>query len=196
MHGCAKPIPTEYYSRTPPSAAPRELPGGKALRVGVSVDVTWALESVRATKAKRDVGVIPDVLYAPARELAEAFITHARDRSAFAEVDWVRPQRVEALDYQVELLVSFEYGGGKSPKYCLGRLVANLYSADHSKLLDRAVFFHEAMYTSKDSKQPQRTLAGEDVLVALRAALFDQLIARMTKAVPAAEPETSNTPAP
>jgi hypothetical protein len=154
--GCAKPIQTELYSRTPddgPAASTR--PAATALRVGMGGD-------------EAAVGA--------------AFIAHAANRQAFASIGWARPENLHELDCQVECTLAFEHGGDSQVHYCLGRLVANIYNADHSRLLDRTVKFHEAMYT------PHPRLAhlahdGTEIEARLRSALFDELIAHLQPAL-------------
>ena len=148
--GCAEPIKTEYYSRTPPTE-PQWRPSRpvSSMRVGIGAE------------SMEDGGT---------------FAAYASGLGAFEYIGWARPELVPNLDCQVECAVSFEHSGDKQVHYCLGRLVANIYTADHSALLDRVVHFHEAMYTS-ESKRPQFTHDGQDVHKAVRERLFDELIA-------------------
>ena len=147
--GCAEPIKTEYYSRTPPTELQwRPSKPASSLRVGIGAE------------SMEDGGT---------------FATYARRQGAFKYIGWARPKLIPDLDCQVECAVSFEHGGGKQVHYCLGRLVANIYNADHSALLDRTVRFYEAMYTSK-SKEHQFTHDGQDVHKVVRERLFDELI--------------------
>lgn len=158
--GCAKPIKTQYYSRTPQTDS-QWRPGKRAssLRVGIGAE------------SMEDGG---------------AFATYAGGQGAFEYIGWARPQLIPDLDFHVECVVSFEHDGDKQVHYCLGRLVANTYNADHSVLLDRTVRFHEAMYTSK-SKEDQLTHDGQDVHEVLRERLFDELIAYLGAAPEAAK---------
>ncbi len=153
--GCAEPIKTEYYSRTPPTE-PQWRPGGPAssLRVGIGAE------------SMEDGGT---------------FAAYASGQGAFEYLGWARPELIPGLDCQVECAVSFEHAGDKQVHYCLGRLVANIYNADHSALLDRVVRFHEAMYTSK-SKEHQFTHDGQNVHEVVRERLFDELIAYLETA--------------
>ena len=149
LAGCAEPIEAEFYSRTPATAAQWSAgrPGAE-LRVGVGPESPLT---------------------------GGAFISYAASKGAFAHVDWLRPEHIENLDCVVECALTFEHEGGGNVAYCLGRLVANVYTPDHSRLIDRTIKFHEAMYTPQ-RKDDQFTHDGRDVHAILQAALFDELI--------------------
>jgi len=179
--GCAKPIAPLYYTRTPLDVTTANgLPKGRGLRVGVGVDLSVSPQPRGGRNAPAGLAAAEATAYLVAQQVAEAFIQHAREREAFANVNWVLPEDVGTLDCQLEIDLSYEESGNRQAHYCLGRLVANIYNGDHSQLLDRAVFFHEAMYTAKDSKQSHMTSTGEDARASLRSALFEELINFMT----------------
>ncbi len=149
VNGCAKPIETRIYTRTPPGDVPPSLGrSGASLRIGLGCE-------------------------APAD--AEAFIAHAQHCGAFAFVDWARPENLDQIDCQIDCKLSFRHEGDKQVHYCLGTLVANIYNPDHSRFLARVMRFHEAMY-STDPKNPALTHNGRNMPEALRKALFDELI--------------------
>ncbi|MCO6437285.1 MAG: hypothetical protein J5J06_09390 [Phycisphaerae bacterium] len=114
--------------------------------------------------------------YRAARDTAEAFISQAKDSGRFESIGWVRPETMQALDCQLELSVSLESSSQKGVRYCLGRIVANIYDNEHSRLLDRVVLFHEVMYTPRNSKQPYVAYDGSSVHKIVRTGLFDQLM--------------------
>jgi len=148
-NGCAKPIEMRLYGRTPPGdVAPMLGRSGSALRVGMGCE---------------------------AMVDAEAFISHAQRRRAFAFVGWARPDNLDQIDCQIDCKLSYRHEGNKQLHYCLGSLVVNVYNPDHSRLLLRVMRFHEAMYTT-DPKNLALTHDGQNVQDALREALFDELI--------------------
>ena len=87
--GCAEPIKTEYYSRTPPTE-PQWKPSGPAssMRVGIGAE------------SMEDGGT---------------FAAYASGLGTFEYIGWARPELVPDLDCQVECAVSFEHDGGKQP---------------------------------------------------------------------------------
>jgi hypothetical protein len=105
----------------------------------------------------------------------QAFISYAASTGVFDFVGWAMPDNVVSLTYQLECTVSFEHDGDSQVHYCLGRLIANVYNADHSRLLERIVKFHEAMYTPR---RDDRRYTHESVNVhgTLQNKLFDELI--------------------
>ena len=157
--GCAKPIKTEYYSRTPvdvPSADMVSVCDGdvQTLRVGVGAE---------------------------SMATGQAFVSYAASTGVFDFVGWAMPDNVESLAYQLECTVSFEHDGDSQVHYCLGRLIANVYNADHSKLLERAAKFHEAMYTPSRGDR-RYTHEGVNVHGTLQDKLFDELITHVVSA--------------
>ncbi len=107
------------------------------------------------------------------RTCAEQMLSHG-DGGRFAYFGWAQGENLQRLDCQVECLLEFEYSRNKKTQYCLGRLFANIYNADHSALLDRKVFFHEAMYTA--GRKPIVTHDGKSSAGLVSDALFDQLL--------------------
>ena len=162
--GCAKPITTEYYSRSPVARADWRLdkPSGE-LRVGVGGDSAHRNVSEEAVLMKQ----------------AGAFVSHAA--GSFRKIELLSPENVESLDCQIELMLSFEHAGDKQVHYCLGRLIANVYDPAHARLLSRVVKFHEAMYTPAE-KNVDATHDGDSVPVKLQSVLFDELIAEFKTA--------------
>lgn len=180
---CSKPKTLQYYSRTPEDIkAAKNLPQGRPLRVGVSVDVPRPVRPVRANDVAFDPMIAEATAYQEARATTQSFLAHALQSGKFQSVDWVRPETMEQLDCQVELSVSLESSPGPGVRYCLGRITANIYNRDHSNLLDRVSLFHEAMYTPKGSNQLHIAHGGSNVHEVVQAALFDQFIGYLTAA--------------
>ena len=107
--------------------------------------------------------------------VAQAFIEHAAKSRCFKYVGQATPENLSRLDLLIELTVSYEHEGSGNVHYCLGRLIANVYNADHSQFLHRFVKFHEAMYTP-GKRDHAFAHDGGDVQAALQRALFDELI--------------------
>jgi len=156
MSSCAKPIQTSLYTRTPLGGISRPIHiRGGPLRIGMGCeDPTSAM----------------------------AFIRYARNRGAFGFMGWARPVNLDTLDYQIDCTLSFEHEGNDQVHYCLGRIVANIYNADHSQLLARVMRFHEAMYTA-NPKTPAFAHDGQDIVKDLQEALFNELIAYLNSDV-------------
>lgn len=174
---CSKPKTLQYYSRTPEDIkAAKNLPQGRPLRVGVSVDVPRPVRPVRANDVAFDPMIAEGAAYQEARATTQTFLAHALQSGKFQSVDWVRPETMEQLDCQVELSVTLDSSPGPGVRYCLGRITANIYNRDHSILFDRVSLFHEAMYTPKGSNQLHIAHDGSNVHEVVQTALFDQLI--------------------
>lgn len=183
--GCAKPIQSELYSRSPTETASwKPNKPAEQLLIGVGVDSPSLAMTVRPAAKGLAPSAIPlsnnELLGAinadrkmPA--LAQAFINQASQMRCFEYVGYVTPENLSRLDYQVELTVTYEHEGNNQVQYCLGRVIANIYNSDHSQLQHRVVRFHEAMYTPG-----KRNLAfahdGTDIHSAVQQALFSDLI--------------------
>lgn len=150
VSGCAEPIMTEIYSRTPTDIQQSNLEArpGK-LRIGLAAEGTV---------------------------IGGAFIVYAGEADAFEFIGWAQPVNIEQLDYQIECSIKYEYSGSTQNQYCLARLTANVYNADHSHLLDRVIRFQEAMYTSLGEKKQQLTHDNRNMPNALQQALFKDLV--------------------
>lgn len=184
--GCAKPIQSEYYSRTPARNG-QEWNAGKPasqLSIGVGVDSPSLAATVRPTANSAAPAAIPlsgpELLAAVNADskmgaIARAFIQRAAHSKHFKFVGYATPENISSLDMIIELTTAYEHDGNDHVQYCLGRLIANVYDADHSEFLHRIVRFHEAMYTPRKGN-PTFTHDGTNVHNRLQNALFDELI--------------------
>lgn len=191
--GCAKPITTEFYSRSPTAKSEYQAPTpSDQLIIGVGVDSPSLAATVRSASEGRVPSAAPidgKQLVAAAkadaslRLQAQEFIAYARQKHCFKSIEEVTPENLEKVDLQLELSFAFDEDGDSNVHYCLGRLVANIYNSDHSVLLYRPVRFYEAMYTPSKNR---RDLAhdGVEVRATVRRGLFDELIQVLSAASP------------
>lgn len=159
--GCQAPDPIEpqLYSRTPADLETRRLLENPAF-VGVTAE-------------SDDQGT--------------AFISHASNHGGDGRVAWVRPEYLADLDCQVSVAVHFENDRDGDVRYCLGRLIANVYDGDRSEFLGRIVRFQELMYTPKPGEE-WILHDGRDSRDVVRAALFEDLLAALGRSVPETAP--------
>lgn len=179
--GCAKPIATEYYSRTPdtPTEWRLEKPTGQVI-VGLAIDSPSLVAYGESSAAPRTINQAVEVARREAcdtllTQQAGAFLNYASTANAFGKIAFVTPTNVQGIDCQLELMLSFEHAGDSQVHYCLGRLIANIYDGAHAQLIGRVVKFHEAIYTSSKNN-PDTTHDGIQVQNVLREKLFDELI--------------------
>lgn len=179
--GCAKPIATEYYSRTPdtPTEWRLDKPNEQVI-VGLAIDSPSLVAYGDSSAAPRTINQGVEVARREAcdtllTQQAAAFLTYASTANAFGRIAFVTPTNVQGIDCQLELMLSFEHSGDSQVHYCLGRLIANIYDGAHAQLIGRVIKFHEAMYTASKNN-PDTTHDGIQVQNVLREKLFDELI--------------------